>query len=217
MASTPPLPSCPTAPPIPTPYPPLTAPFEISIAPDPMWVGVARKSGGMDGTPVPNDGFWSTTVRATSQLHGSITRVEQTLRDRGTGDTLGQALDTGPFLANGNTPCRVFDPLLTAGVQKFDYGRDLGFAGRESILETRITIRDVAGREWIATAGSSWQLLPPPIPRSPVRSVVRPNDPASGCAFDPVHGYGVLLDLGWGAPPGAIPADLYYYVQAFYG
>jgi len=191
----------------------LTAPFEISISPDPLWVGVARTLGGIDGPLQPNDGIWSMTVRATGQLHGSITRVEQMLRDARTGQTLGQALDTGPFLANGNTPCREFDPLLTYGVQNFEYARDLGFVGRESILDTRVTIRDIAGRDWIVTAGSSWQLLPPPIPRAPVRTVVRQNDPASGCAFDAVHGYGLLLDLRWDPPPGALPPDIYYYVE----
>jgi hypothetical protein len=167
----------------------------------------------MDGPITPNEGIWSMRVLATGQLHGSITRVEQTLRDRQTAENLGQAVDNGPFLANGGTPCRTIDPLLTGGGQKFDYARDLGFVGRESTLDTRVTIKDVAGREWIAAARSSWQLLPPPVPRAPVRSVVKQNDPSTGCAFDPVHGYGLLLDLVWDPPPGAIPPDIYYYVE----
>src|SRR5207248_9400327 len=35
----------------------------------------------------------------------------------------------------------------------------------------------------------------------------------SGCAFDPVDGYRLLLDLLWDPLPGTIPPDIYYYVE----
>jgi len=220
-ASSPPLPAaptpspfapCPGAPPTPTLYPPPTPPFSIAITPDPIWVGVDRRSGGMDGPVVPNNGVWRMAVLATGQLHGSITQVERALRDRQSGALLGRRTDSGPFLENGGTPCRVFDPLLAYGNQRFAYNDDLGFMGRSAILETTITILDTAGRNWSVSQTSSWELLPPPVPRSPVRTIVRQNDPESGCPFDPVHGYGLLLNLSWDPPARDIP-DIYYYVE----
>jgi hypothetical protein len=195
--------------PTPTPYPPLTPPFTFTVTPDPIWVGVERRSGGLEGPIVPSDGIWTMTVLTTGRLRGSITGIVRVLRDRDTGQTLGKDNESGPFLEPGNTPCRNVDPLLIGGQQRFDYNQDLGFVGRSAVLDTQVTIQDTAGRNWTLSTSTSWELLARPVPRSPVQTIVRQNDPASGCPFDPVHGYGLVLNLSWDPPPGNIPVTNY--------
>ena len=50
---------------------------------------------------------------------------------------------------------------------------------------------------------------PAPTPRSPLNATVRQNDPASGCTYDPVHGYGVMLDFVWDPPIAGPPISRY--------
>ena len=165
-----------------------------------------------------------TNVDATGALHGSITRVHRTLRDRETGQVLGDVIDSGPFSYVGNTPCRVYDPLLLYGhenltnvpLSSFRASNTLGFQRRPAILSTDVTIVDTAGREWTISKSVAWELLPAPTPLAPVNTTVRQNDSASGCAFDPVHGYGLVLDFSWG-PPAGDPPVTHYGIDVFDG
>lgn len=109
-------------------------------------MGLAGPLGGRNTVVIQLD----INVDATGPLHGSISNVHRMLRDRDTGQILGEVVNSGPFPYFGNTPCRVYDPLLL-------YGHE--------------NLTSVAG--------------------------FRANDPASGCAFDSLHGYGVVLDLNW--------------------
>jgi hypothetical protein len=202
---------CPPAPSTPAVYPPPTAPFVVSFQPDPLWVGLAGPVGGRD-TVVIQLGI---NVDATGALHGGITRVHRTLRDRDGGQILGDVIDPGPFLYFGGTPCRVFDPLLLYGhenladVVLFRANDPLGFQRRPAILGVDVTIVDTAGGTWTVSRTVPWELVPAPTPRAPVNTTVRQNDPASGCTFDAVHGYGIVLDLSWDPPAGNLPVTHY--------
>ena len=149
-------------------------------------------------------------VRATTQIFGSVKEIHRVLRDRETGTMLSEKIYPGPFLAAGNTPCRGIDPLLAGGSQTFDFDDDLGFVARSAIERADVTITDAHGVTSVATVSSSWEFLPPPSVTSPVRTIIRQNDPASGCTFDPVHGYGLVVSLAWNPPPGSVPVDSYY-------
>ena len=177
--------------------PPPGPPFTLTVSPDSAWVGVGRQSGTLEGIVVPNNVHWEITVRASGMLVGSLARVEQVLIDRESRATLGSNVETGPFYGFGNTPNRVYDPLKTYGTQTLPYNLDLGFSGRASDLVTTVVIQDTTGGTWTLTSTVPWNFLPPPVPTSPSRIVVRQNDPATGCPFDPVHGYGFVLELAW--------------------
>jgi hypothetical protein len=157
-------------------------------------------------------------VDATGALHGSITRLRRTLRDRATGQVLGDVTDSGPFLYTGGTPCRVFDPLLLYGrvnlsnafsSSSFRPSDALGFQRRPAILTVEVTIADTARGAWTISKSVPWELMPVPTPRSPVHTIVRQNDPSSGCAFDSIHGYGLVLDLSWDPLPADVPVTFY--------
>jgi hypothetical protein len=216
---TPPVFGCPAAPPTPSPYPPLTIPFSITFNPDPLWVGLAGPVGGRDTVVVQLD----INVDATGALHGSISKVHRMLRDRDTGQILGDVIDSGPFLYFGNTPCRVYDPLLLYGHENLTSARPsfrpndpLGFQRRPAILSVDVTIVDTSGGTWTISKSVAWELVPAPTPRSPVNTTVRQNDPASGCAFDSIHGYGLVLDLSWD-PPAGDPPITHYALNVFDG
>ena len=202
---------CPAAPPTPSLYPPLTTPFSITFNPDPLWVGLAGPVGGRDTVVIQQD----INVDATGALHGSITSVHRVLRDRETGQILGDVVDSRSFLYFGNTPCRAYDPLLLYGhenltsVPLFRGNDPLGFQQRPAILSVDVAIVDTAGRTWNISRSVAWELLPAPTPRTPVNTTVRQNDPASGCAFDAIHGYGIVLDLSWDPPAGRPPITTY--------
>ena len=193
----------------PTP-PPGPSSFSVTVTPDPAWVGVGFRAGRLDGALVPSTALRRMTVQATGLVFGSITRIERVLRDRETEAVLGDKVRTGPFLAAGNTPCRGIDPLLAGGRQDFLFNDDLGFAGRAATEQIEVTITDAHGVTSTVTAFSSWEYLPPPTVTSPVRTVVKQNDRASGCAHDPVHGYGLLVNVTWHPPPGSVPVTHYY-------
>ena len=97
VAPTPPVFGCPAAPPTPSPYPPLTTPFSITFNPDPVWVGLAGPVGGRDTVVFQLD----INVDATGALHGSITKVHRTLRDRDSSQILGDVTDSGSFSYSG--------------------------------------------------------------------------------------------------------------------
>ena len=183
-------------------------PFTLTLTPEVIWVGVGRQSGQLDGIVVPNQGLWGLEVRATGALRGSITRVEMVLKDRHNGQVLGAKVASGPFLQIGNTPVRVVDPLKMSGVQKFNYNVDLGFTGSPADLQTTVVVEDTSGVTWTMEQTSKWEFLAPPARVSPVSVVVRQNDPASGCPFDPTHGYGFVLELSWN-PPAGVPVTSY--------
>jgi hypothetical protein len=42
-----------------------------------------------------------------------------------------------------------------------------------------------------------------------VNITVHQNDSISGCTFDPVHGYGLVLEIRWDPPPTGPSADDY--------
>ena len=161
-------------------------------------------------------------VDATGPLHGSITNVHRMLRDRGTGQILGDVTNSGSFPYFGNTPCRVYDPLLLYGhenlssVPLFRGNDPLGFQRRPAILSVDVTIVDTSGGTWTISKSVAWELLAAPTPRAPVNTTVRQNDPASGCAFDSAHGYGLVLDLSWDPPAGHQPIT-HYVVDMFDG
>jgi hypothetical protein len=161
----------------------------------------------LNGPVVPNNGIYEMRVQATGALHGSITRIERVLRDRQTGQVLGTRSDSGPFLAAGNTPCRNVDPFLLSGTDMFRYNEDLGFVGRSAILETTVSIRDTANAMWTTAASSSWELLANPTVKQPGRT--NQNNPATGCPFDSVAGYGLVVELSWDPPRGMPPVDYY--------
>lgn len=210
-----PSPSQPTSPPAtpsscyPTP-PPGPSSFTLAVTPDPVWIGIGFRSGRLDGPLVPGNVFQHVTVQATGLVFGSVNRIERVLRDRETQAVLGEKVRVGPFLAAGNTPCRGIDPLRAYGAQTFDLSDDLGFAGRQATERIDVTITDSHGVTSTVTAVSSWEYLPPPTVRSPVRTIVKQNDPASGCVYDPVHGYGLLVNVAWDPPPGSVPVTHYY-------
>jgi hypothetical protein len=211
---------CPPAPPTPPVYPPPTAPFVITFNPDPLWVGLAGPVGGRDTVVIQLD----INVDATGALHGSITKVHRVLRDRDTGQILGDVIDSGPFTYPGNTPCRVYDPLLLYGHENltdavFSSSRPndrLGFQRRPAILTVDVTVVDTAAGVWTISKSVVWELLPAPTPRAQMNTTVRQNDPASGCTFDSVHGYGLVLDFAWDPPAGDPPITAYA-VTAFDG
>lgn len=155
---------------------------------------------------------WGVTIQATSSIRGTIQRVDATLSDLATGKPLGMSPHVGPFLnvRDGRVPNQIIDPLLETGQQTFNaYQEELGFVGNSAILRIDVTMRDVSGKNWIATATTSCQLFAKPVVRSPVNITVRQNDPGSGCTFDPVHGYGLVLDLRWDPPATGPPVDDY--------
>lgn len=78
----------------------------MAFNPDPLWVGLVGPIGDRNQV-VFRLGI---NVDATGALHGSITQVHRVLRDRDTGQVLGDVIDSGPFLYFGNTPCRSYDP-----------------------------------------------------------------------------------------------------------
>jgi hypothetical protein len=138
------------------------------------------------------------------------------LRDRDTGQILGDVIDSGPFSYTGNTPCRSYDPLLLYGHENLTYAvlsfrpnLSLGFQRRPAILSVDVTIVDTSGGTWTISKSVAWELLPTPTPRAPVNTTVRQNDPTSGCAFDSIHGYGLVLDLSWDPPAGDLPITTY--------
>jgi hypothetical protein len=163
-------------------------------------------------------------VDATGELRGSITNVHRMLRDRDTGQILAEAVDAGSFPYFGGTPCRVFDPLLLYGQENLSQAHSpsfrandpLGFQRRSAILSVDVTIVDTSGGRWTVSKSVPWELLPAPTPRSPVNTTVRQNDPASGCAFDSIHGYGLVLDLSWD-PPARDLAITHYGLNVFDG
>jgi hypothetical protein len=191
----------------------LTTPFSITFNPDPLWVGLAGPVGGRDTVVIQLD----VNVDATGALHGSITKVHRMLRDRDTGQILGDVINSGSFSYPGNTPCRVYDPLLLYGHENltgavfstFRPNDPLGFQRRPAILTVDVTIVDTSGGTWNISKSVAWELLPAPTLRSPVNTTVRQNDPASGCAFDSIHGYGLVLDLSWDPPAGDLPITAY--------
>lgn len=194
---------CPPVPLTPARYPPTAAPFAVTFDPDPVWVGFSGPVGDRTMAPVHMD----IRVDVTGQLYGSVTKVHRVLRDRDTNELLEEKTDSRAFLEIGNTPCRVYDPLLLYGHQslqsaQLNTGDLLGFRGRPAILNVDVTVVDTAGREWTASKSALWQAVPSPIPRSPLHTTVRQNDPTSGCPFDPVHGNGIVLDFSWEQPPG---------------
>jgi hypothetical protein len=77
------------------------------------------------------------------------------------------------------------------------------------VLETSLEIVDAFGTSWPLSVSTAWELLPPPVPTFPVRTIIRQNDPASGCPFDPIHGYGLVINLAWDPPPGNVPVTNY--------
>ena len=191
----------------------------MTFNPDPLWVGLAGPVGGRDTVVIQLD----INVDAAGALHGSITKVHRMLRDRDTGQILGDVINSGPFLYTGNTPCRSYDPLLLYGhenltdaVLSFRANDPLGFQRRPAILSVDVTIVDTSGGTWTISKSVAWELARAPTPRSPVNTTVRQNDPASGCAFDSSHGYGLVLDLAWDPPAGGPPITTYS-VQVFDG
>jgi hypothetical protein len=207
------LTGCPPIPPTPAPYPPLTAPFAITFDPDPLWVGLAGPVGDRNTVVIQ----LHINVDATGALHGSITKVHRTLRDRDSGQILGDVIDSGSFAYPGNTPCRVYDPLLLYGHEDltnavsstFRPNDPLGFQRRPAILSVEVTIMDTSGGTWITSKSVAWELMPAPTLRAPVNTIVRQNDQSSGCPFDAVHGYGLVLDLAWDPPVGGLPITHY--------
>ena len=81
---------------------------------------------------------------------------------------------------------------------------------RPAIERTDVTITDAHGVISTVMVSASWEYLPPPIVRSPVRTIVKQNDPDSGCAYDPVHGYGLMVNVTWDPPPGSVPVTEYH-------
>jgi hypothetical protein len=197
---------CPPVPPTPAAYPPTDSPFAITFnaraGSDPIWVGLVGPFGDRNTVVVDID----IHVDKTGSLYGSITKVHRWLRDRDSGEILGERTDSGPFRERGGTPCRGYDPLLLYGGQNLSTtglaGDPLGFKRRPAMFSVDVTIVDTAGGTWTVSKSVLWQLVPFPTPRSPVRTTVRQNDPESGCVFDSVHGYGTLLDFAWDAPVG---------------
>src|SRR5207302_10412417 len=127
------------------------------LTPDPVWVAVGFRAGRLDGPLVPDNAVRNVIVQATAPVFGSIKRIDRVLRDRETGTLLGEKVDTGPFLAAGNTPCRNIDPLLAVGRQTFLFGDDLGFVGRPATERTDVTITDAHGVTSTVTIFSSWE------------------------------------------------------------
>jgi hypothetical protein len=185
--------------------------FSVVITPDPAWVGVGFRRGSPDSKDLaPNSAIYDVNVKTLGPVTGSITRIVRTLRDRETNTILGiKSAAAGFTYGDKLSPCGIYDPLRQTGSQTVEYDDDLGFVGSSAILQTDVTIADVNGVTQTITSSASWQMLPPPIPQSPVNTVVRQNDPATGCAFDPVHGYGLALDLSWGPAPGAPSIDAF--------
>jgi hypothetical protein len=155
---------------------------------------------------------WGVTVEATGTLRGTIQRVDARLKDRATGLALGNAARPGPFLniRDPRIANQVVDPLLETGRQTFTaYQQDLGFMGSPATLEIEVAIKDSTGTDWTAATTALCELFPKPVVRSPVDIMVRQNDPRSGCPLDPVHGYGLLLDIVWDYPAGNPRVDDY--------
>lgn len=188
------------------PGPASATPFALEVIPDAVWTGMDRQSGNLAGPIVPNVTYWKVTVRATGNTAGSVKRIEHTLRDRQSGATLGSLIESGPFYVFGNSPVRAVDGLKTHGNQTFTYNLDMGFVGRSADLQTTVVVEATTGATWTLERTTPWELLMPPTPTHPVNVVVKQNDPASGCPFDPVHGYGLVLDLRW-TPPAVLPPN----------
>ena len=191
--------------------PPPAQPFTLSISPETNWVGVGRQSGNMNGILSNNTG-WHVTIKAAAIGAGSIKKIDQALVDRETRAVLGTRNETGPFYSFGNTPNRVVDALKTYGSHTIWYvvdAIDFGYTGRPADLLTTAVIEDVEGRTWTLQQTSRWEFLAPPVSRGLAGIVAKQNDPASGCAFDPVHGYGYMLELAWDPPPPNVPVTKY--------
>ena len=155
---------------------------------------------------------WGITVQTTGTLRGTIQRIDARLSDRATGVALGTSIHIGPFLnvRDLRYPNQIVDPLLETGQQFLgSYHEDLGFVGNPATLDIEVTIKDVNGKNWVTTTKTFCELFPKPIIRSPVNITVRQNDARSGCAFDPVHGYGLVLDIAWDPPLGGHQVDDY--------
>ncbi len=162
--------------------------------------GVTPESAPSTGAPAN----CAVTVWATGTLRGSVQKVTATMSDRETGAVLRSAENNGPFL--------VWDPyagsrdlLLETGHQVVGAWNDstgMGFVGRPATLAFDIVVKDTKSKEWTVSASIQIEPFPHPILRSPVGITVRQNDPSSGCSFDPVHGYGIAVNVRWDPPPG---------------
>jgi hypothetical protein len=106
-------------------------------------------------------------------------------------------------------PNQIVDPLLETGRQTFSRYENLGFAGRPARLDIEVTITDSTGTTRTVVTTILCELFPSPVIRSPVDITVRQNDPQSGCAMSPVHGYGLLVDIAWDPPSGDHRVDDY--------
>ena len=188
--------------------PPPPQPFTLSVTPETIWVGVGRQSGNMNGV-LSNNVLWRVKVTAAVIGSGSINRIDQVLVDRQTRAGIGSRNENGPFLQGGNTPNRVVDPLKTYGSHEITYVVDFGYDGRPADLETTVVVDETNGQRHTLKATSKWEFLAPPVSRGAAGIVATQNDPASGCAFDPVHGYGYTLQLAWDAPPPPVPVTQY--------
>ncbi len=108
------------------------------------------------------------SVDTTGALHGSITRVHRVRRERDTGRILGDLVDSGGFSYFGNTPCRVYDPLLLYGhenltnVVSLRANDPLGFERSPAMLSVDVTIVDRAGATWTISRSVAWEIVPPP-------------------------------------------------------
>jgi hypothetical protein len=193
---------------IPPPPPPPAQPFALSVTPETIWVGVGRQSGNMNGV-LSNNVLWRVKVTAAAIGTGSIHRIDQVLVDRQTRAVLGSRNEAGPFFQAGNTPNRVVDPLKTFGSHEITYVVDFGYDGRPADLETTVVIDETNGKRHTLNATSKWEFLAPPASRGAAGIIAKQNDPASGCAFDPVHGYGYTLQLAWDPPPAPVPVSQY--------
>ena len=172
---------------------------------DALFVGAGR-SVTPESAAVPNYAGWDMQVLAAGTLRGTIQRVDLTLRDRQNGTVLGTDTDMGPFLFPTKTG--LANPLLDTGSQALSYYKVLGFSGTDAVLRADVVIKDQNGRDWTASREAVWTLFSAPVPRSPVGVTVKQNDPQGGCPFDPIHGYGLLIELAWD-PPSDGTADDY--------
>jgi hypothetical protein len=196
-----------TAPTLPN---PTTGAFVAFASVNPIYIGYGSKV--TPESPVQAVFSWGVTIQTTGSLRGTIQRVDAKLSDRSTGMPLGMSTHVGPFLnvRDGRIPNQIVDPLLETGQQTFNaYQEELGFVGSPALLSVEVTIRDVTGKNWISTATTFCELFPKPVVRSPVNITVRQNDPGSGCTFDPVNGFGLVLDIRWDPPPAGPPVDDY--------
>ena len=193
----------------PTPPNPPNNAFLAFATVDPIYIGYGSKV-----TPESQrDAFfsWGVTIQTSGSIRGTIQRIDATLSDRATAAVLGRSTYTGVFVnvRDSRFPNQVVDPLLETGQQTFNAYGELEFVGNPAILSIEVTIKDVTGKNWLVIATTSCELFPKPVIRSPVNISVRQNDPAGGCTFDAVHGYGLVLDIRWDPPAGGPPVDDY--------